>query len=153
MSTLLSLYLLIHEMIFLYFVFHVTDCMIDDSLFSTFIVPTPSTVINSTVIVPTPTRSPSMPSTNPHTTTMELAIIAGTIVPFFIILCLAVLITIILCFIYYRYKHKSGRRISSSQERAVPPQEMEELYKMTNNVSRDSQQGTTVRQNVGKFYS
>ena len=88
---------------------------------------------------------------NPHTTTSDLAIIAGTIVPFLIIiLCLAVLITIILCFVYYRYKHKSGRRISSSQERAVPPQEM---YKMTNNVSRDSQQGTTVRQNVGKFYS
>ena len=106
MSTLLSLYSLIHEMIFLYFVFHVTDCMIDDSLFST-------------VIVPTPTHSPSMPSTNPHTTTSELAIIAGTIVPF-LILCLAVLITIILlCFIYYRYKHKSGREISSSQERAV----------------------------------
>ena len=89
---------------------------------------------------------------NPHTTTSELAIIAGTIVPF-LILCLAVLITIILCFIYYRYKHKSGRRISSSQERAVPPQEMEELYKMTNNVSLDSQQRTTVRQNIGKFYS
>ena len=152
MSTLLSLYLLIHEMIFLYFVFHVTDCMIDDSLFSTFIVPTPSTVINSTVIVPTPTHSPSMPPPNPHITTSELAIIAGTIVPF-LILCLAVLITIILCFVYYRSKHKSGRRISSSQERAVPPQEMEELYKMTNNVSLDSQQRTTVRQNIGKFYS
>ena len=93
-----------------------------------------------------------MPSANFHTTTSDLAIIAGTIIPF-LILCLAVLITIILCFIYYRYKHKSGREISSSQERAVSPQEMEELYIMTNNVSRDSQQGTTVRQNVGKFYS
>ena len=111
-----------------------------------------STVINSTVIVPTPTRSPSMPSTTSHNTTSELAIIAGTIVPF-LILCLAVLITIILCFIYYRYKHKSGMRISSSRTRAVSPQEMEELYKMTNNVSLDSQQRTTVRQNVGKFYS
>ena len=111
--------------------------MIDDSLFST-------------VIVPTPTRSPSMPSTTSHTTTTELAIIAGTIVPFLIILCLAVLIPIILCFIYYRSKHKSGRRTSSSQERAVSPQE---LNIMTNNVSLDAKQGTTVRQNVGKFYS
>ena len=90
---------------------------------------------------------------SPHTTTSDLAIIAGTIVPFLIILCLAVLITIILCFIYYRSKHKSGREISSSRTRAVSPQEMEELYIMTNNASRDSQQGTTVRQNVGKFYS
>ena len=134
------LYVLIHEMIFLFFML-LTDWT-NGSL--------SSTVINSTVIVPTPTRYPSMPSTTSHTTTMELAIIAGTIVPF-LILCLAVLI--ILCFVYYRYKHKSGMRISSSQERAVSPQEMEELYIMTNNASLDSQQGTTVRPNVGKFYS
>ena len=132
------LYVLIHEMIFLFFML-LTDWT-NGSL--------SSTVINSTVIVPTPTRSPSMPSTTSHnTTTSELA---GTIVPF-LILCLAVLV--ILCFIYYRYKHKSGRRISSSQTRAVSPQEMGELYKMTNNASLDSQQRTTVRQNLGKFYS
>ena len=93
-----------------------------------------------------------MPSTNPDTTTSELAIIAGTIVPF-LVLCLAVLITIILCFVYYRHKHKSGR---TSQTRAVPPQEMEELNNiiMTNNASRDAKrETTTVSQNVGKFDS
>ena len=109
-----------------------------------------SDTLSSTVIS---THSPSTSPPNPHITTSELAIIAGTIVPFLIILCLAVLITIILCFTYYRYKHKSGREISSSQTRAVSPQEMEELYKMTNNASLDiKQEITTVRQNVGKFH-
>ena len=51
---------------------------------------------------------------------MEEAIIAGIIVPFIIIICLAVLLIIILCFIYYRYKHKSGRRNSSPKNWGIP---------------------------------